>query len=182
MISRYIPSGVLPVARPSLKSGFFVMAFATIRAASRLSDEYPSVTITSMMYLRELWSYAAPFTRLRLNHPAAPAAGFFPSCRASFSKNAARARVILPRRGVQVPKLYATSRLAKISSGLPRRSGWLARMCLSKSTGWLKSSQQTEQEGFLTCSIPNWFEAGLSDMAGFLLHAMQSGTEYEAFQ
>ena len=34
---------------------------------------------------------------------------------------------------------------------------------------WLKSSQQTAHEGFWTCSIPNWFEAGLSGMAGLLL-------------
>jgi hypothetical protein len=60
-------------------------------------------------------------------------------------------------------------RRAKISSGLLMRSGWLARMCLSNSTMWLKSSQQTEHEGFWTCSIPNWFEAGLSGMAGLLL-------------
>jgi hypothetical protein len=70
---------------------------------------------------------------------------------------------------VPVPKLYATLRRARISSGLPMRSGWLARMCLSNSTMWLKSSQQTEHEGFWTCSIPNWLEARLSGMAGLLL-------------
>ncbi len=63
---------------------------------------------------------------------------------------------------------YATSRLAKSSSSVQMRSGWLERMWSSSSRMWPKSCQQTEHDGFSASSTRRWFGLGVSDMAGLL--------------